>query len=126
MQQPEINRSVISAEFPYRKKYVEVNGQNMAYVDVGSGPIVLFLQGNPTSSYLWRNIIPYVFGNHQAIAIDLIGMGDSATPEIDYTLVRAEMMSCTICSAGRVSSQVPHKSKAQESEGSGADRLCCK
>lgn len=87
MQQPEINKSIISAEFPYRKKYVEVNGQNMAYVDVGSGPMVLFLHGNPTSSYLWRNIIPYVSGNHQAIAVDLIGMGDSAKPEIDYTFV---------------------------------------
>jgi haloalkane dehalogenase len=57
----------------------------MAYVDVGSGPVVLFLHGNPTSSYLWRNIIPYVSGKHRAIAVDLIGMGDSGKPEIEYT-----------------------------------------
>ena len=62
-----------------------MNGRNLAYVDVGSGPVVLFLHGNPTSSHLWRNIIPYVSGNDRAIAVDLIGMGDSAKPEIEYT-----------------------------------------
>ena len=57
----------------------------MAYVDEGEGPVVLFLHGNPTSSYLWRNIIPYVANDHRAIALDLIGMGDSDKPEIGYT-----------------------------------------
>lgn len=76
---------VISPEFPFEKKFVEVNGSNMAYVDEGEGPVVLFLHGNPTSMYLWRNIIPYVTDNHRAIAVDLIGMGDSDKPDIGYT-----------------------------------------
>jgi len=75
----------ISAEFPFTKKYVRVNGSNMAYVDEGTGPVVLFIHGNPTSSYLWRNIIPYVAGDHRAIAVDLIGMGDSDKPDIEYS-----------------------------------------
>ncbi len=82
---PSIDTSVISAEFPFEKKFVDVNGQQIAYVDTGNGPVVLFLHGNPTSSYLWRNIIPHVAPNHRAIALDLIGMGDSAKPDIDYS-----------------------------------------
>ncbi len=81
-----------SAAMPFEKKFVEVNGSNMAYVDEGDGPVVLFLHGNPTSSYLWRNIIPFVLDDYlteathfRAIAPDLIGMGDSDKPEIDYT-----------------------------------------
>ena len=83
-QQSDIEQATISAAFPYDKQYVEILGSNMAYVDEGEGPVVLFLHGNPTSSYLWRNIIPYVTENHRAIAVDLIGMGDSDQPEIDY------------------------------------------
>ncbi|MEO1140001.1 MAG: haloalkane dehalogenase [Pseudomonadota bacterium] len=75
----------ISAEFPFEKKRVDVNGAEMAYVDEGEGSPVLFLHGNPTSSYLWRNIIPYVTDGHRAIALDLIGMGDSDKPRIGYT-----------------------------------------
>ena len=75
----------ISAAFPYEKKTIAVKESAMAYVDEGAGPVVLFLHGNPTSSYLWRNIIPYVAGDHRAIAVDLIGMGDSGKPDIDYT-----------------------------------------
>ncbi|WP_415919032.1 haloalkane dehalogenase [Tateyamaria sp. SN6-1] len=74
-----------SADMPFEKKFVEVNGSQMAYVDEGDGPVVLFLHGNPTSSYLWRNIIPFVSDTHRAIAPDLIGMGDSDKPDIDYT-----------------------------------------
>ena len=74
-----------SADMPFKKKFVEVNGSQMAYVDEGNGPVVLFLHGNPTSSYLWRNIIPFVTDTHRAIAPDLIGMGDSDKPDIDYT-----------------------------------------
>ncbi len=81
-----------SADMPFEKKYVDVNGSKMAYVDEGTGPVVLFLHGNPTSSYLWRNIIPFVLDNipavttqYRAIAPDLIGMGDSDKPDIDYT-----------------------------------------
>lgn len=75
----------ISAEFPYEKSTVEVDGNEIAYVDVGEGQPVVFLHGNPTSSYIWRNVIPYVSGGYRAIAPDLIGMGDSAKPDIAYT-----------------------------------------
>ena len=54
-----------------------INGHNMAYVDRGQGEAVVFLHGNPTSSYLWRNIIPYLEHHARCIAPDLIGMGDS-------------------------------------------------
>ncbi|MDH3422869.1 MAG: haloalkane dehalogenase [Gemmatimonadota bacterium] len=57
----------------------------MHYVDEGQGDPVLFLHGNPTSSYLWRNVIPYVTDNHRAIAVDLIGMGKSDKPGLAYT-----------------------------------------
>ncbi|WP_298839456.1 haloalkane dehalogenase [uncultured Roseobacter sp.] len=78
-------RFIPSADMPFEKKFVEVNGSQMAYVDEGDGPVILFLHGNPTSSYLWRNIIPFVSDTHRAIAPDLIGMGDSDKPDIDYT-----------------------------------------
>jgi len=68
---------MISATFPYQKKRQVVLGQEMAYVEVGSGDPIVFLHGNPTSSYLWRNIIPYVQELGRCIAPDLIGMGDS-------------------------------------------------
>jgi haloalkane dehalogenase len=73
------------AEMPYVKRTIEVLSSTMAYVDEGDGPVVLFLHGNPTSSYLWRNIIPYVTDGYRAIAPDLIGMGDSSKPDIGYT-----------------------------------------
>ncbi len=63
---------------PHPKKYLSVNGQRMAYVDLGAGePVYLFLHGNPTSSYLWRNVMPEVAGLGRCVAPDLIGMGDS-------------------------------------------------
>ncbi|MEL7397086.1 MAG: haloalkane dehalogenase, partial [Pseudomonadota bacterium] len=77
--------STISAEFPFERQYVEVLGSNMAYIEDGEGPVVLFIHGNPTSSYLWRNIIPFVSDTHRAVALDLIGMGASDKPDIDYT-----------------------------------------
>ncbi len=76
----------ISPEFMFEKKAVEIEGSTIAYVDEGEGQPVLFLHGNPTSSYLWRNILPYVTEGFRAIAPDLIGMGDSGKPDIDYTL----------------------------------------
>ncbi len=76
----------ISSDFPFTKKTIAVNGANMAYVDEGTGPVVLFMHGNPTSSYLWRNIIPHVVSaGYRAVAVDLIGMGDSDKPDIGYT-----------------------------------------
>ena len=60
--------SAISADFPYESRYVEVLGSRMHYVDEGEGEPILFLHGNPTSSYLWRNIIPFVTDDYRAIA----------------------------------------------------------
>ena len=59
------------------KKYIEVLGKQMAYCEIGEGKPIVFQHGNPTSSYLWRNIMPYMKGQGRCIAIDLIGMGDS-------------------------------------------------
>jgi len=60
-----------------KKQYVEVNGKKMAYVEMGSGDPIIFQHGNPTSSYLWRNIMPQLTEFGRCIAVDLIGMGDS-------------------------------------------------
>jgi haloalkane dehalogenase len=60
-----------------RKKRVQVKGRRMAYIEAGTGDPIVFLHGNPTSSYLWRNIIPHVQSLGRCIAPDLIGMGDS-------------------------------------------------
>lgn len=84
-QQNEEPDSSISADFPYESHYVEVLGSRMHYVDEGEGDPILFLHGNPTSSYLWRNIIPHVSDDYRAIAVDLIGMGKSDKPDLDYT-----------------------------------------
>jgi haloalkane dehalogenase len=63
---------------PFPKNHVTVAGKRMAYVELGEGePVFLFLHGNPTSSYLWRNVMPEVSGLGRCIAPDLIGMGDS-------------------------------------------------
>jgi len=62
---------------PYQKKRKSVLGLEMAYVDEGQGDPIVFLHGNPTFSYIWRNIMPYVQELGRIIAPDLIGMGDS-------------------------------------------------
>ncbi|MBW2244707.1 MAG: haloalkane dehalogenase [Deltaproteobacteria bacterium] len=66
-----------SAELGYAKKKIEVLGHEMAYIEAGTGRPIVFLHGNPTSSYLWRNVIPHIEGLGRCIAPDLIGMGDS-------------------------------------------------
>ena len=67
---------MISAE-EHPKKTVAVNGKTMSYVEMGEGEPIIFQHGNPTSSYLWRNIMPHLADHGRCIAIDLIGMGDS-------------------------------------------------
>ncbi len=67
----------ISANDPYERKRVAVLDSEMAYIDTGSGDPIVFLHGNPTSSYLWRNVIPHVESSGRCLAPDLIGMGDS-------------------------------------------------
>jgi len=75
----------ISPDFPFTKKQASVNGSTISYVDEGGGRPVVYLHGNPTSSFLWRNVIPHLPDGHRAIAPDLIGMGDSGKPDIDYS-----------------------------------------
>ena len=75
----------ISAEFPFQSKFVEILGSRIHYIDEGKGEPILFIHGNPTSSYLWRNIMPYAIPHGRVIALDLIGMGKSDKPDIDYT-----------------------------------------
>lgn len=65
------------SETPLAKQTVDVHGRRMAYHERGAGAPVLFLHGNPTSSYLWRDVIPELEGRGRLIAPDLIGMGDS-------------------------------------------------
>jgi len=67
----------ISAAFPYKKQRRRVLGREMAYVEVGEGDPIVLLHGNPTSSYLWRNVLPHLQSLGRCIAPDLIGMGDS-------------------------------------------------
>jgi haloalkane dehalogenase len=62
---------------PSDKKRVLINGLSLAYLDIGAGDPIVFLHGNPTSSFLWRNLIPYAQPYGRCIAPDLIGMGDS-------------------------------------------------
>ena len=59
------------------KKFTNVFSKKIAYVDEGKGQPILFIHGNPTSSYLWRNIIKVLVNKYRCIAPDLIGMGDS-------------------------------------------------
>lgn len=62
---------------PPDKQFVTIDGHKMAYIAEGEGTPIVLLHGNPTSSYLWRNILPYVTPHGRCIAPDLIGMGDS-------------------------------------------------
>ena len=62
---------------PHPKKTTSVLGKQMAYVELGEGDPIVFLHGNPTSSYLWRNVMPHLESQGRCIAPDLIGMGDS-------------------------------------------------
>jgi haloalkane dehalogenase len=68
---------MISDQMPYQKHFQEVDGKRIAYVDQGEGDPIVLLHGNPTSSYLWRNVIPELLGSGRVIAPDLIGQGDS-------------------------------------------------
>jgi haloalkane dehalogenase len=73
---------------PYPRRRVRVLDTEMAYVDTGTGDPVVFLHGNPTSSYLWRNVIPYVERVGRCLAPDLVGMGESGkAPAGSYRFV---------------------------------------
>lgn len=74
----------ISSNFPYESRFVEVLGSRMHYVEKGEGDPILFLHGQPTSSYLWRNIMPHVEDQGRVIAPDNIGFGKSDQPDLKY------------------------------------------
>ena len=75
----------ISAADPHPRKRAQVLDSEMSYVDVGQGDPIVFLHGNPTSSYLWRNVIPHVSDLGRCLAPDLIGMGESRrSPTYSY------------------------------------------
>ena len=82
---PKPQPPAISAAYPFESKFATVLGSEMHYIEMGQGDPILFLHGNPTSSYLWRNVIPHVAPMGRAIAVDNIGFGKSAKPELDYT-----------------------------------------
>jgi haloalkane dehalogenase len=71
-----MNTEISSAD-PHRRRRVAVLDTEMSFVDVGSGDPIVFLHGNPTWSYLWRNIIPYAIPHGRCLAPDLVGMGQS-------------------------------------------------
>lgn len=83
-----IDKTRISSVFPFQSKYLNVKGSNIHYIDEGNSDTeytFLMLHGNPTSNYIWRNITPYLTPKGRVIAPDLIGMGKSDKPDIEYT-----------------------------------------
>jgi haloalkane dehalogenase len=75
---------MISSEFNFESRFIEVNGTQIHFIERGTGQVFLFIHGNPTWSYLWRNIIPPVSSLGRCIAFDLVGFGKSARPDISY------------------------------------------
>lgn len=82
---PRLPTAVVAEELTIQRNEVTVLGSDMSYLEAGEGDAVVFLHGNPSAAYLWRNVIPYVSTTHRAIAPDLIGMGHSGKPDIAYT-----------------------------------------
>ena len=82
-----MTEQTISAAMPYESRFVTVAGSRIHYVEAGEGDPVLFLHGNPTSCYLWRNVMPHLAGEARSVAMDLVGMGRSDKPDLEYRLV---------------------------------------
>ncbi|SDZ39985.1 haloalkane dehalogenase [Jannaschia faecimaris] len=82
---PRLPAVTVSEELTIARQEIPVLETTMSYLEEGKGDPVVFLHGNPTSAYLWRNVIPFVSATHRAIAPDLIGMGHSGKPDLDYT-----------------------------------------
>lgn len=81
----EVSPAQIDSRDNHPRKRVRVLDTEMSYVDIGQGNPIVFLHGNPTSSYLWRNIIPFVSDLGRCLAPDLVGMGQSApSPDKAY------------------------------------------
>ena len=81
-----MDRSAISSEISSPSHYINVLGSKMHYLEQGEGDPIVFIHGVPTNAYLWRNILPSVSANGRCIAVDLIGMGQSDKPDIEYSL----------------------------------------
>ena len=78
----------VQAQDQHHRERIAVGGTDMRYVDVGEGKPVIFLHGNPTWSYLWRNVIPYLADQRRCLAPDLVGMGQSSpAPDGRYRFV---------------------------------------
>ena len=78
------------------KRFEQVLGRRIAYVESGTGARIPFMHGNPTSSYLWRDVIPHVAGSGRCIPPDLIGMGDSdKLPNSDPTRIPSRSIAAT-------------------------------
>lgn len=76
---------VVSENLIIPRAEIAVLDSTMSYLETGTGAPVVFVHGNPSSAYLWRNVMPFVVADHRAIAVDLIGMGWSGKPDITYT-----------------------------------------
>jgi haloalkane dehalogenase len=100
----------MSIDWQQSKRYVDVLGHRMAYIDEGAGAPIVLLHGNPTSTYLWRSVIPELTGSGRCVAPDLIGMGDSdKLPREDagrYTFTRHREFLDGLLDALAVSDQV--------------------
>jgi len=83
-----VSQTTVSAADPYERQRVSILDTDMAYIDTGAGDPIVFLHGNPTSSYLWRNIIPHVERYGRCLAPDLVGMSSSGkAPHHSYRFV---------------------------------------
>jgi haloalkane dehalogenase len=79
-----VAQSEISPDFPFKPNHLALYDSTIHYIDEGAGDPILFLHGNPTWSYLWRNVIPHLSALGRCIAPDLIGMGRSGKPDLEY------------------------------------------
>ena len=81
-----LGKDKVLDDFPYQSRYIKIYESHMHYIDtLGEKPIVLFVHGQPTWSYMWRKVIPHLEENFRVIAVDLIGYGLSGKPIIEYT-----------------------------------------
>ncbi|HEY7074032.1 MAG TPA: haloalkane dehalogenase [Solirubrobacteraceae bacterium] len=88
-------------DYPFRSHYVDVGDARLHYVDEGDGKPILFLHGNPTWSYVWRNVIPHVTPTARCVALDLAGMGRSSKPAIEYRFAdHARYLECFVEALG--------------------------
>ena len=87
--EPVIYEGIEFPDLPYASRWIEVNGAKLHYMEAGDPACksILFLHGNPTWSYLWRNVMPHLESSGRLIALDLVGMGKSDKPDIGYTFV---------------------------------------